>query len=118
MLSNLLNDVRYSLRGFARRPMFTGVVVATLSVAIGINVAAFSLYDQLFLRQLPVAEPAELLNFAGPGPKPGTKMCGVQGDCDQVFSTPMFRDLERADMPFASIAASVMANTSLGYGGR
>ena len=33
-----------------------------------------------------------------PGPKPGSQSCNNAGDCDEVFSYPMFRDLEqRAD---------------------
>ena len=58
MLANLLNDIRYSLHGFALRPMFAVVVVLTLAVGIGVNVAVFSLYDQIMLRELNVAEPA------------------------------------------------------------
>jgi ABC-type lipoprotein release transport system permease subunit len=40
MLANLLQDIRYSLHGFALRPMFAAVVVSTLAVGIGVNVAA------------------------------------------------------------------------------
>ncbi len=118
MLSSLFADVRYSLRGFWLRPSFAVVVVATLAVAIGANVAVFSLYDQLMLRELPVSRPGELVNFAAPGPKAGFVICGGQGSCDETFSYPLFRDLEKADGPFAGIAASKLFDTNLTFGDR
>jgi predicted permease len=117
MLSNLLSDVRYSLRGFARQPAFAAVIVLTLALAIGVNVTVFAFYDQLLLRQLPVSKPEELVNFVGAGPKDGFQLCNTQGNCDEVFSYPMFRDLERVAGPFAGLAASRMVGTNLGFGG-
>ncbi len=67
MLANLLNDIRYSLHGFALRPMFAAVVVLTLALGIGVNVAVFSLYDQIMLRELPVNRPDELVKWLVPG---------------------------------------------------
>ena len=49
-LENVLADVRYSLRGFAARPLFTVVVVATLALGVGVNVAMFGYLDRLLLR--------------------------------------------------------------------
>jgi predicted permease len=49
-LENALADVRYALRGFAARPWFTGVVVATLALGVGVNVSMFAYLDRLFLR--------------------------------------------------------------------
>jgi predicted permease len=116
MLGSLLNNVRYALRGFAARPSFAAVIVLTLAVAIGANVAVFSLYDQLMLRELPVSRPAELVNFVSPGPKGGFVMCGGQGPCDETFSYPLFRDLENADSPFAAIAATRLIVTNVTFG--
>ena len=67
MLANLLQDVRYALHGFASRPMFAAVVVLTLAVGIGVNVAVFSLFDRLMLRELNVANPRELVNVVSIG---------------------------------------------------
>ncbi len=118
MLANLLSDVRYCLRGFTLRPGFAVVVVLTLAFGIGVNVAVFSMYDQLLLRPLPVDEPERLVNFSGPGPKPGSTSCNEAGDCDDVFSYPMFRDLERADGPFAGLAAQRPIQANLGFEGQ
>ena len=55
VVGNLLSDIRFCLRGFARRPMFAVVVVATLALGLSINAAIFSIYDQMLLRELPRA---------------------------------------------------------------
>jgi ABC-type antimicrobial peptide transport system permease subunit len=99
MLANLLQDVRYALHGFALRPMFAAAVVLTLAVGIGVNVAVFSLYDQIMLRELPVSRPAELVNLVSPGPRVGNDLCNSQGGCDETFSYPLFRDLEAVGEP-------------------
>jgi putative ABC transport system permease protein len=46
-------DLRFSLRALWRSPRFVLVVLATLTLGIGANVAAFSLVDAVLLRPLP-----------------------------------------------------------------
>jgi predicted permease len=118
MLSNnLLQDVRYCLRGFARQPMFAMVVVLTLAVGIGVNATIFSVYDQVLLRELPVPEPDGLVNLGSPGFKQGNTSCNDGGTCDEIFSYPMFRDLERVDGPFLGLAAHRYTDASLAFEG-
>jgi len=83
----------------------TLVAVISLALGIGANAAIFSLFDQILLRPLPVTAPEELVNLAAPGPKPGSQSCNDAGGCDEVFSYPMFRDLEREQQAFTGIAA-------------
>ncbi len=111
-LGELRQDLRFALRLLRRRPAFTAVAVATLAVGIGANTAIFSLFEQVLVRRLPVADPASLVNLAAPGPKPGGDNCDMAGDCSVVFSHPMFTDLQREQTPFAGIAAhrSFLAN--------
>jgi predicted permease len=117
MLANLLQDVRYALHGFALRPMFAVVVVLTLSVGIGVNVAVFSLFDRLMLRELNVANPGELVNLVAPGPRAANQIVNMQGTGDETFSYPMFRDLERAAEPYVDLAASRIIVAALGRDG-
>ena len=56
----LLQDVRYALRSFARRPGFTAVVVATLAIGIGSNVAIFGVANAVLFQPLPYEDPEEL----------------------------------------------------------
>jgi predicted permease len=97
--------LRLAFRTLFRTPFITLVAVASLALGIGANAAIFSLFNQMLLRELPVAAPEQLVNLANPGPKPGSTSCNNQGGCDEVFSYAMFRDLEKAQQVFTGIAA-------------
>lgn len=107
-----------ALRALTKTPFVTAVAVLSLALGIGANAAIFSLFDQMLLASLPVQEADRLVNLAAPGPKPGSQSCNQAGDCDAVFSYPMFRDLERAGGSFAGVAAHRMFGANLAYEGR
>jgi predicted permease len=118
MLANLLHDVRYSLHGFALRPMFAVVVVLTLAVGIGVNVAVFSLFDRIMLRELAVANPRELVKLVSQEVDgPVNRISNQQGPGAETFSYAMFRDLESAGAPYLELAASRIIQASLGRDG-
>src|SRR5262249_42006298 len=52
------------------------------------------------------------------GPKPGGNSCNNAGNCDAVFSYPMFRDLERLQTGFTGIAAHRSFGANLAYHGQ
>jgi predicted permease len=111
-----MRSLRLAFRTLAKSPIISGVAVLSLALGIGANAAIYSLFDQMVLRALPVQDPGTLVNLANPGPKPGSQSCGQAGDCDEVFSYQMFRDLEaRAQTGFAGIAAHVMFGANLAY---
>ena len=110
-------NLRLALRTLFQSPFITLVAILSLALGIGANSAIFSLFDQILLRLLPVPNAGELVNFASPGPKPGSNSCSQSGGCDEVFSYPMFRDLERVQTTFVGIATHRNFGASLGYKG-
>lgn len=52
-LADVVQDVRYAVRGWVRLPGFTAAVVLTLALGIGANTAVFSAVDSLILHPLP-----------------------------------------------------------------
>ena len=110
-------SLRRALRTLFSTPFVTIVAIASLALGIGANAAIFSLFEQFLLRPLPVQEPDRLVNLAVPGPKPGSTSCNNAGGCDEVFSYPMFRDLEREQTPCTGMAAHVSFGTNLAYRG-
>ena len=110
-------NLRLALRTLFKSPFITVVAIVSLALGIGANSAIFSLFDQMLLRPLPVPQPEQLVNFKSPGPKPGSQSCGQAGPCDEIFSYPMFRDLERVQDSFTGIAAHRNFGGSVGYQG-
>src|SRR6267378_3885830 len=52
----LLKDIRYGIRGLAKRPSFTFIAIVTLGIGIGANSAIFSAVNALLLKPLPFPE--------------------------------------------------------------
>ncbi|MFI5207581.1 MAG: ABC transporter permease, partial [Gemmatimonadales bacterium] len=111
-----MRNLRLALRTLVRTPFVTTIAVLSLALGIGANAAIFSAFNQMLLAPLPVQHAAELVNLGAPGPKPGSQNCGMAGDCDVVFSYPMFRDLEKAQTSFTGIAAHWLNDVNVAYG--
>jgi putative ABC transport system permease protein len=60
MIGDVRRDFKYAIRSFVRRPLFTAVIVLTLALGIGSNVAMFSVANAVLLRALPYDHPEEL----------------------------------------------------------
>src|SRR5882672_9456634 len=108
-----MSSLKFALRTLFKSPFVTIVAIVSLGLGIGANTAIFSLFNQMLLRPLAVERPTELINFKAPGPKAGSTSCGSAGDCDEVFSYLMFRDLEKAQTVFTGIAAHVVFGANL-----
>ncbi|MCC7186519.1 MAG: ABC transporter permease [Acidobacteria bacterium] len=67
LLADLATDVRHAARLLRRQPVFSAAAVLVLALGIGANAAVFGLVDGLLLRDLPVAQPEELVKFTGRG---------------------------------------------------
>jgi predicted permease len=62
-LDRLAQDLSYAARMLARSPGFTVTAVLVLAIGIGVNVAAFSLFNMVALKPLPVRDPGSLVRL-------------------------------------------------------
>jgi len=102
-MEELSQDLRFALRGFARDPGFTLVVVLTLALGIGANTAIFTLMDQVLLRALPVHEPERLVVIDAPGPFSGSSHS--HSETLEPMSHPMFEGLRDRTTSLAGVLA-------------
>lgn len=112
-----MTNFRLALRQLLLRPGLAVIVVLTLALGIGANSGIFTLFHQVLLRPLPVPNPGDLVNLSSPGPRIGSMSCSGIGSCDQVFSYPMLRDLQREQQVFTGIAAHRGFTASIGLDG-
>ena len=100
-----MRNLKLALRTLARTPFITTVATLSLGLGIGANSAIYSIFYRMVRQKLPVAGADRLVNFSAPGPKNGSTSCGQAGSCEDVFSYPMFRDLQKAKLAaFTAIA--------------
>jgi predicted permease len=59
--SSLARNVTYAFRGARRTPLFSALIVVTMAVAIGANVAIDSVLGRIYLSALPFADPDSLV---------------------------------------------------------
>src|SRR5439155_14620958 len=98
-------DVRYAVRNLRHSPVVTGVIVASLALAIGASTAMFSIMNAVLLRALPYADSdrivmlwtANLLN----------------GSMEQNTSVPNMEDWKARARTFEDMAAYRMSKGSL-----
>ena len=108
--------LKLAVRTLAKTPFITGVAVISLALGIGANAAIYSLFDQILLSRLPVAEPERLVNLSSAGPRQGSVSSNQAGDSDSVFTYPMFRDLRGATKAFSGMAAHRAFGANLATG--
>ncbi len=106
-MEELFRDLRYALRSLAARPGFTLVAVLSLALGIGANTAVFTTVKAIFLRPLPVAEPARLVFLY-------TRVEGM--DASLPVSYPNFRDFRDFATSFSDLSAVVPVQASLTTG--
>src|SRR5918999_3434146 len=110
-----MTNLKLAFRRLFKAPFVTSVAILSLALGIGANAAIFSLFHETLLQPLPVPSPHDLVNLAAPGPKPGSQSCNNSGDCEEVFSYPMFRDLQKAQTVFTGIAAHRLFGANLSF---
>ncbi|MGA7238687.1 MAG: ABC transporter permease [Bryobacteraceae bacterium] len=68
-LDRLCQDLRYATRTLARSPGFTLTAVLVMAIGIGVNVAAFALFNMVALEPLPVRDPGSLVRLQRRSPE-------------------------------------------------
>src|SRR5215471_3769366 len=111
-----MRNLKIAVRALFRAPLVTAIAIVSLALGIGATAGIFSVFHQVLLQSLAVPDPSALVNLGAPGPKPGYGSCGRPGDCEVVFSYPMFRDLQKVQTVFTDIAAHVDFSANLAYG--
>jgi predicted permease len=71
-LDRLVQDLSYAARMLARSPGFTLLAVLVLAIGIGVNVAAFTVFDVVALEPLPVRDPGSLVRLERRSPNADT----------------------------------------------
>jgi putative ABC transport system permease protein len=114
--ADLAQDVRYGLRLLRRSPVFTSVALLTLALAIGANTAIFSLVNVLVLRDLPVRDPARLVQFIWqyPGDPPMAEPSDAQTYAQYRDHNTVFSDLIGLSPTRVASLATETAGETLG----
>jgi len=60
----LIQDIRFAVRLLRRNPAFAVIAIATLALGIGINTAAFTVFNAFVLRPLPIRDPEALVKLS------------------------------------------------------
>jgi predicted permease len=125
-LDILLQDLRYTLRSLGRDSGFTVVAILILALAIGANIAVFSVVNTILLRPLPFHDAGRLMWIAPPPTKCGLSCATYSTDAyDEfrmythtfqdvtgyyAFSSPDNLSLNRGGTPISATSIDVIAN--------
>jgi len=102
---NLFRDLGYGLRQIVRRPTFSLVIILTLAIGIGPNVAIFSVLKAMVLEPLPYPEPERLVQVW---------QTDIDGRWRQPFAYPDFSDIREQSESFEAFGVQSPRTFNLG----
>jgi predicted permease len=97
LLDAFLHDLRFALRGLAKRPAFAAVAILTLALGIGSTTAVFSVVDRILFRSLPYPQDEHLVSFGDTAPF----------EANEFVLGPDYVDWKKAQTPFESVTSFV-----------
>jgi predicted permease len=107
----LVADIRYALRQFAKAPGFTATAILTLALGIGATTAIFTLVYAVLLKSLPVTNPADLWRVGN------EENCCVNGGMQDnwtLFSYEQYKQFRAEATGFAELAAFQAGQSMIG----
>ena len=93
-MNNLIQDLRYAVRTFAKAPGFTIIAVLSLALGIGANAAIFTLVNAVLFKPMPVPHPEQLVALYTT--EPSSRYPGQ-------FSYPDYRDFRDNNDVFSDL---------------
>ena len=109
-LDNLLNDLKYAIRGLRTKPGFALAVIATLGLGIGANAAMFGIVDRLLFRAPPLMKDPDTAHrvylfqtFRGKESTTGNQYA-------------RFRDMQRWTRSFSAVTGYTARDMAVGVG--
>jgi hypothetical protein len=93
-LETIAQYLRYGFRSLRASPVFALVAISSLGLGIGANTAIFSFMNALLLKQLPVPEPAQLVQVAG---------FAAGKEVNTNFTFPFLAELDRRSQTFDGV---------------
>ena len=109
-MQQLIQDLRYAVRGLVKRPGFTFMAVMTLALGIGANSAIFSVVNGVLLRSLPFPD-SQSLYAVHMG-------AAIFNRYDGPLSYPEYKDVVEQTRSFQSTGAWVDSDANLSDGVR
>src|SRR5271170_5630093 len=79
-MRDVLQDLRYGFRGFARNPTFTLVALLALALGIGATTAIFSVVDTVLLKPLPYPRSDRIVSVGLTGFSPAQNSVALAPD--------------------------------------
>jgi predicted permease len=109
LVENLVQDLRYASRMFAKSPGFSAIAILTMALGIGATTAIFSLVDATLLHPLPYPHPAQLVRIEDDLPGAGATDAGI--------SIPEWKDLQRSGI-FQYVVLKVFGSANMTGGSK
>jgi predicted permease len=103
-MQTLYQDLRYTLRTFAKSPAFTAIAILTLALGIGANTAIFSVANAFLFRPLPVKDADRLTIIAVQStPKSDPSRVSYLDFLDYKEQSTVFADMTAYDLDLVGI---------------
>jgi putative ABC transport system permease protein len=109
-MDTLLQDLRYALRQFARRPGFTAIAVCSLGLAIGGNSLIYGMLDGFVFHPFPYPQPDRLVAVGVAFPRLSSETSYVE-----TLSPAEYLDI-RTNRSFAHVGSFDLGNRNISGG--